>query len=122
MPAKKGVKTNPEVVVLTSELKRCSRETGSRIWRDISERLSKPKRSWAQVNVGEIDAHVKDGDKVAIPGRLLGSGSISKKITIASVSCTKGAKDKVEKVGGKVVGLLEMASLYPSGSDIRIMK
>ena len=122
MPAKKGEKTNPEVAMLTSELKRCSRETGSRIWRDISERLSRPKRSWAQVNVGEIDAYVKDGDKVAIPGRLLGSGSISKKIVVASVSCTRGARQKVEKVGGKVVDLLELASLYPSGSDVRIMK
>ena len=122
MPAKKGEKTNPEVVIIMSELKRCSRESGVRIWSDISDRLSKPNRSWAEVNIGEIERHASDDDKFAIPGRLLGSGSITKKVTIASVSCTKSARKKVEKAGGSVLGLLEMANQYPSGSGVRIMK
>jgi len=118
----KARKTNPEVIMIIDELKRVSREAGSRIWRDISERLSMPRRNWAEVNVGEIDKIVNDDERIAIPGRLLGSGSISKKVIIGSVSWTKGAKEKVERAGGKVISIIELANQYPSGSDIRIMR
>lgn len=54
---KKTQKTDPNLVALIAELKRETREGDAAIWRDIAQRLEKPSRNWAEVNLeqaGEV--------------------------------------------------------------------
>ena len=44
-------KTDPSLIALINDLKAAERETGSAIWRDIAERLEKPRKNWAETNL-----------------------------------------------------------------------
>ena len=113
--------TNPELRKVVSQLKRISRKNNVRIWEKVASLLSKPKRSRVVVNVGQIERHVSKGEIIVIPGRVLGSGAIESKVTVAAYKFTSQARDKIEKAGGKCLSLLTLAEKYPKGSGVRII-
>jgi len=114
--------TNPQLRKVVSELKRISRKNKALIWEKVADSLCKPRRSRIEINVGQIERHAVKGDVIAIPGRVLGSGTIESKVTIAAHRFTNQAKQKIEKAGGKCLSLLELAEKYPKGSGVRIMR
>jgi len=114
-------KSNPVLVDLVGQLKAAGRNNEAPIWRDIASRLEKPSRSWAQVNVGKIDAVLQDGETAVIPGKLLGDGEVSRGVTIVAFSASASAKAKVAKAGGKVLTLQEGIQAFPKGAKCRIV-
>lgn len=115
------VKTNPSLTRLIEELRTLSRETGAPLWRDVAERLARRRQHWSEVNLSRVSRTAKDGETVLVPGVLLGSGALSKPLTIATYRASAGARAKVAKAGGKVVGLRELAASNPKGSGVRIV-
>jgi large subunit ribosomal protein L18e len=119
--ARKIRKENPELIELISFLKRASRENGARIWRDIAERLERPRRVWPEVNVSRIERYAKDGEVIVVPGRVLGAGILTRKVTVAAVGFTGTAREKIEGAGGKAMSIPELVEKIPKGSGVRIM-
>lgn len=119
----KGIdrKSNPVLVDLVSTLKDAGRENGAPIWRDIASRLEKPSRNWAQVNISKLEAHVRDGENVVIPGKLLGSGDVGKAFTVIAYNASASAKAKIAAAGGKVLTLQEGVAAFPKGEKCRIL-
>lgn len=114
-------KTDPNLEALISELKKVSRDNKAQIWRTVAEKLEKPARVWAEVNVATIEKHAKAKEAVVIAGKLLGTGTLTKAVTVAAYSASHSAIAKVERAGGKFVRISEMASQNPKGSGVRIM-
>ncbi|MCK4757753.1 MAG: 50S ribosomal protein L18e [Thermoplasmata archaeon] len=114
-------KTNPNTTSLILELKKVSRDNDAAIWRDIARRLEKPSSRWSEVNLSEIDRHAKDKDTIVIPGKLLGSGNITKAVNVAAFRASESAKKKLESAGGKLMKIEELAASNPKGSGVRIM-
>ncbi|MFO8109364.1 MAG: 50S ribosomal protein L18e [Thermoplasmata archaeon] len=114
-------KTNQNIVRLVKYLKARSRNKSAPIWRDVAERLEKPSKNWAEVNLSTIQRFAKEGDTVLVPGKVLGAGYLSKKVNIGSFSISQGARKKVEDAGGSYMDIREMAKKNPKGSGIRIM-
>lgn len=114
--------TNPQLRNVVAELRRISRKNKVSIWERVADLLSKARRSRIAVNVGQIERHVSKGDIIAVPGRVLGSGTIESKVTVAAHKFTDQAKEKIEKAGGECVSLLDLAERYPKGSGVRIMR
>ena len=119
---KKASKTDPNIVLLIDELKRESRESGTAIWRDIARRLEKPRRNWAEVNISRLEIHANDGDTIVVPGKVLGAGSLSKKLTVAAFRFSESAKEMIKKAGGRDLTIEELVEENPSGSGVRIMR
>ncbi len=119
----KGIdrKSNPALVALISDLKSAGRSNEAPIWRDIALRLERPSRNWAQVNISKVSAHVRDGENVIVPGKLLGSGELDKATTIVAYSASASAKAKVAAAGGKVLTMEEGVSAFPKGEQCRIL-
>ena len=115
------VKTNPSLTRLIDELKALSRQNAAPIWRDVAERLAGRNRNRAEVNLSRVSRTAKDGETVVVPGVLLGSGALAKPLTIATWRASEGARAKVEKAGGSVIGLRELAASNPKGSGVRIV-
>ena len=101
-------KTNPELVCLIDRLKEKSRNDGKPIWRDIAKRLERPSRVWSSVNVSKIDRYVDDKETIIVPGKVLGSGMLSKKLTIVAWKFSESAINKIESAGGKALSLEEL--------------
>jgi large subunit ribosomal protein L18e len=118
---KKARKTNPNLNELISELKRLSRENEAPIWRDIARRLERPSRVWPEVNIAMLDKHLSAKDFVIVPGKLLGTGTITKPVNVAAYSASASAVRKVERAGGRYLKIIDLAAQNPKGSGVRIM-
>ena len=119
---KKVSKTDPNIVLLIDELKRESREGGTAIWRDIARRLEKPRKNWAEVNISRLEIYANDGDTIVVPGKVLGAGSLSKKLTVAAFRFSESAREMIKKAGGRNLTIEELVEENPSGSGVRIMR
>ena len=91
------------------------------IWKDIAERLAKPRRLYAEVNVSKIDKYAKEGEYIVVPGKVLGGGKISKVVKVAALSFSESARRKIEEAGGVCMSIFELLKENPSGSNVRIM-
>lgn len=118
---KPNKKTNQNLVDLIDQLKEQSRDTGSALWRDVAQRLSRSRSNWAQPNLSRVSRHAPQGVTVLIPGKLLGSGEVEGSPTIAAYSASTGAKEKVEAAGGKVLTLPELMKENPEGTEVMIL-
>ena len=118
---KKSRKTNPNLVGLISKLKEASRTNKAPVWRDIALRLEGPASNWAEVNISRLDRYASENETVVVPGKLLGSGEIDKKVTVAAYRFSGQAKDKISKAGGQNMSIEELLASNPSGSKVRIM-
>ncbi|HOB38454.1 MAG TPA: 50S ribosomal protein L18e [Methanomassiliicoccaceae archaeon] len=114
-------KTDPNLVALINDLKRETREREAAIWRDIAQRLEKPSRNWAEVNLSRLERLAQDGDVIVVPGKVLGAGSINKKITVAAFKFSASAAKAIEEAGGKRMTIPELVKENPSGNKVRIM-
>lgn len=119
--AKRTGPTNPELKNLIESLKSKWLETKSAIWKDLAERLSKPTRRRIEVNIGKINRYAKEGETVVVPGVVLGTGDLNKKITIAAWRFSAAARKKIEESGSRPISIEELMKENPKGSNVRIM-
>lgn len=118
---KKNEKSNPNLVALIQHLKDASRTNEAPVWRDIALRLEGPASNWAEVNVGKIHRYASENDVIVVPGKLLGSGEIARKVTVAAYRVSGQAREKISKAGGKNISIEELVEKNPNGSKVRIM-
>jgi len=58
---------------------------------------------------------------IIVPGKVLGSGVITKRVSVAAWKFSKSAREKIEKAGGRVMSIRELMSENPKGTNVRIM-
>lgn len=111
---------NPQLEGLIEEMQ--ERPYEAKIWRNVSKRLARPSSRLAEVNVSRIARHTGHKDVVAVPGKVLGSGTLKHMVTVAAYSFSKRAREKIESSGGECLSLSELAEREPSGRDVKIME
>lgn len=114
-------KTNPRLNSLIAELKAVSRESGAGVWQDVADRLEKPRRTHAEVNLGQIERYAREDETVVVPGKVLGSGVLETDVTIAAVDFSSTARRKIGQVGDAVT-LEEALDSNPEGSNVRVIR
>ncbi len=114
-------KTNPNLVRLIDDLLRASAENDAKVWKEIAERLAKPLRNYAEVNVGKLERYGREGEMVLVPGKVLGSGELSKPLTVAAWRFSGSAREKIERAGGRCIGFLDAVKQNPGGKKVRII-
>ncbi|MCL4451215.1 MAG: 50S ribosomal protein L18e [Candidatus Thermoplasmatota archaeon] len=115
-------KDSNEIVDTIDTLVRVSRENSSAMWRDIAERLSGGSRRYASINVGKINKLSNDGDVVIVPGSVLGSGVINKKVTLSALRISKSAMQKLQKSGSSFKPIRELATENPKLKNPKILR
>ena len=108
---------DPRMKALLLELAK----TKSRFWKAIAEKLARPRRKRVAVNVSKINRIAKNGDKVVVPGKVLGMGVIEKKVSVIAYDFSEKAKRKIEKAGGKAILIEEMLKRNPEGKGLKIV-
>jgi large subunit ribosomal protein L18e len=114
-------KSNARLLKLIGYLKKKAHENDAPIWRDVAKRLEKPSKSWAEVNISRVAQHSKKGDTIIVPGKLLGSGTLSAPVTVAAYSFSGSAKSKIRSSGGKSISIPELVKSNPKGKNIKII-
>lgn len=119
--AKKNNKTNPQLITLINELKKHSKEKDIPLWKDIALRLEKSSKNRPTVDLNKINKYVDNKETALIAGKVLSTGNLDKKITIAAWSFSEKATEKIKKAGGKPITIMELMKDNPEGKNIRIM-
>ena len=114
-------KSNSELVKTVTYLKKASRENNSQLWKSVALRLEGPSQNWPSVNISKLEFIVNKNSKVLVPGKLLGAGNITKKITVSAYSFTKSARSKVEAAGGKCLSYNDFIKSNPKGTDVVVI-
>ena len=107
-------KSNSTLVKTITELKEASRKNEAPLWRSIANRLEGSSRNWPSVNVSKLEYNVSKNGKAVIPGKLMGTGIITKKMTVAAYSFTNSAKEKCLTYN-------EMIKAAPKGTDVKVI-
>lgn len=113
--------TNPVVLQMARDLKHASTKNDAPIWLKMSELALKPSSVRRTINVNKINELTKDNEVVFHPGKVLGMGLISHKITLGSFSVSNAAAKKIVEAGGKIVSYKEMIDKFPTGKGVKIL-
>lgn len=90
-------------------------------WHGLAQRISASTRQHASMNLGEIDAIAKEGDVIVVPGKVLSSGSLSKKIKICALSFSQSALDKIKSHKSEAVILLDEITKNTKAQGVKIL-
>lgn len=118
---KKLKTTNPERIEIIRFLRKQSSENKAQIWRDIAERLAKPRRKRVTVNLSHLNRYTKKSETVVIPGKVLGTGNINHPITVTAFAFSEKAREKIKTAKGKSLSFPELVKKKPKGSNVKII-
>jgi large subunit ribosomal protein L18e len=113
--------TNINLRLLIKELNKYAKDYNAPIWSYVAEILSRPARKRVVVNLSKLNRYVNDGDVVVVPGKVLGGGNLTKKITLATVSISLTALEKVRDSGSRVIHIRDLVKEYPKGSGVKVI-
>lgn len=92
------------------------------IWRKVAYELSKPRRQKVEVNLSKLDEFAAEDATILVPGKVLGSGALSKKVTVAAFSFSEKARQLIGAAGGKAVTIDNLQKTNPDGRGVVILK
>lgn len=115
-------KTNPRLSSLIAMLKDSARENDAKIWRVIAQNLEAPSRNYAEVNIGKINRYARDGETVLVAGKVLGSGVLDQKVSVAALNFSESAIIKITGLEGSCMTIEELVAANPKGSGVRILR
>lgn len=115
-------KSSPRLEGLIADLKSTARESGAGVWKDVADRLEKPRRTHAEVNLGRIDRYAREEETVVVPGKVLGSGVLTKDVTVAAVNFSGTAETKIQRTDGEPLSLEQALERNPEGSNVRVIR
>ena len=113
--------SNPFLRRASVMLERAGKEQRAQIWSDASTLLSSPAKTKVEVNVGRISRLAEEGGAILVPGKMLGTGVMAKKVIVGAFSYSKEAKSKIESSGGTALTLEQFLKKYPKGSGVKLV-
>lgn len=109
------MKSNITTVKIIRELKKLKAPA----WERVAEELADPARNVNEVNLSSIERY--STGVVLVPGKVLGTGELTKPVVVAALKFSKSAKEKITKAGGKAMTIAELAKQNPGCSNVKIM-
>jgi large subunit ribosomal protein L18e len=91
------------------------------IWKAVIKQLYRSRSNRREVNIGQLAHVTKDKEVVIVPGKILGSGEISHKLTLWCFTISEVATRKILDAGGKILPLDSLIKKYPDGKGVRII-
>ncbi len=105
---------------LIIELRKHSIKQKVNLWKAISEELNRPTRTRREVSVGNISKHSKANETVIVPGKVLSNGDLTHKVTVAALSFSKQAREKIN-ANGKAISIQELMKENQKAKGVRIL-
>lgn len=115
-------KTNPRTEDLIQKMYKLSEENGVNLWKDLAGALEKSGNNWVEINLDHLNKVTEKGDKVVVPGKVLGKGLIDHEVDVYSFNSSKVAKKRIVKEGGSCLPIEELMDRNPQASGVKIIK
>lgn len=114
--------TNPVLRQAAVMLERAGKKERAPIWMKASSLLSNPTSNRVEVNLGRISRIAGDGEAVFVPGKVLGTGVMERKVTVGAFAFSDGARSKIKASGGTALTIGEFLKKYPKGNGVKLVK
>jgi large subunit ribosomal protein L18e len=117
-------RTGPTNIVLRKlirNLKKASRDNKVPLWGYVAELLERPSRKRIVVNLSRINRFAEEGETIIVPGKVLGSGLLTKKVKVAALSFSEKALEKIKVAGGEALTIEDLISVNPKGKGVRVI-
>ena len=111
---------NQVVLHMVKDLKQASKKNEAPIWSKLADLALKPSSSKRTINLTRINRITKDSDVLFVPGKVLGTGNLSHKITLSSFSISTTAANKIIQSGGNIMTYSDMIKKFPTGKGVII--
>ena len=102
-------------------LERARKEQRAPIWGLASNLLRRSAVAKVEVNVGRISRIVDDGGALLVPGKVLGTGRMEKKVVVGAFSFSTAARSKIIASGGSVMSIEQFVRAHPKGSGVKLV-
>jgi large subunit ribosomal protein L18e len=106
---------------LIRQLEEKGRHENKPFWQTLAKKINRPRRKAYEVNLFSLERNAKGRETVVVPGYVLGSGTITKPVTVAALKFSGKAEEKIRKAGGKVLPMEEFMGSRPNLKNVRIM-
>jgi len=106
---------------LISELKKNSIENNVNIWKRVATDLERPTKKKRVVNLYKIEKYARADEIIVVPGKVLGTGDITKKVIVAAEIFSDSAYKKILDAKGEVLTIQELMNKNPKGKKVRIL-
>ncbi|MBN2458365.1 50S ribosomal protein L18e [Candidatus Woesearchaeota archaeon] len=115
------MKTDIQLKGLIDELKKTSSEKEIKLWKRIASDLEKSTRQRRIVNLYKLNKYTKEGEIIIVPGKVLGTGEIDHKLTVAALNFSQSAISKLARNKSTVYSIFELMKTNPQGKKVRII-
>lgn len=106
-------KSNPVLAETILKLKKINPQ--------MAQMMTLPRRKMIHINVEQLSRACKDGDKILVPGKILGSGSLDKKLKVVAFSASEEAMEKIKKAKGEFVEILDEVKKNPKLNELKMV-
>lgn len=93
-----------------------------RNWIQLAHILSGSTKKLSAVNLSELEPKASAGDTIIIPGKLLSSGNLTKKVRICALSASKEALNKLKKTKSEFVSISDEIKKNPKAEGVKILR
>ncbi|MDE1853023.1 MAG: 50S ribosomal protein L18e [Thaumarchaeota archaeon] len=114
--------SNPVLRRASVMLERAGKNQKAPIWSKASEMLSSLTKNRIEVNLARISKVSVEGQAVFVPGKVLGTGVIDKKLVVGAFAFSSSARSKIEAGGGSALSIEEFVKKYPKGSGVKLVR
>ena len=121
MTALKIAKSNKILRSSIVLLERKARSEKIGIWREAARFLASGAATRTEVNVVRL-AKLGDVSAVFVPGKVLGTGNLERKLSVGAFSFSASARSKIEGAGGKTFTVEEFVKKFPEGSGVALVR
>jgi large subunit ribosomal protein L18e len=108
-------KTNPELVETIIASKK------HKEWLDIGNIISGSRRNSIKVNIEKINKEAEEGDIVVVPGKVLSTGKIEKKVKVAALGFSEEALKKLKEKKCQTSSIFSEIKENPHAKAVRII-
>ena len=84
--------------------------------------MTKPKARRAAVNLSQINRNTQKNDIIVVPGKVLGTGSLTHSLTIAAFDVSENAKEKLKAAKAKYLSIAELVAKNPTGAKVKMIR
>ncbi len=102
-------------------LRKAFKNNKAKIWKALEKEFSKSRAHRRLVNIQKLNKITNDGDVIVVPGKILGSGTLSHKLTVYAYSLSETAISKLNNAGAEIITLQSLINKYPDGKGVKII-
>jgi large subunit ribosomal protein L18e len=108
--------------ILLENVARELKATQTKIWIRVASELLKPTRNKPEVNIAKLEKMAREGFTLVVPGKVLATGQLTKKVDVAAYQYSSAAAEKIKANGGTIVSVGDFAKKNAEGKKVILIK